>query len=108
MTTIPHDDCICNVQCPDEPQCACMWIYDEERCECLCGPDIKVDRRVPPDAYVDLGVKDLELAALGRFLARLSTADVLVPALLGDDKVSLRLKRVQLKDAIKQAGLVLG
>ncbi|MFE5582302.1 hypothetical protein [Kitasatospora sp. NPDC056531] len=57
---------------------------------------------------MDLDVRDLKLSSLGKFLDGLSAADVLIPASLIDNKVSLSLKRVTLKDAVREAGLRLG
>jgi hypothetical protein len=68
-----------------------------------------VERRsLSQDALVDLDVRDLKLSSLGRFLDRLSADDVLIPASLVDDRVTLTLKRVTLKDAVREAGLRLG
>jgi hypothetical protein len=63
--------------------------------------------KLTPDTQIKLCAKEIDLSILGWFLGSLCTADVFIPALAVDRKVSLTLEGVRFDTAIKESGLVL-
>lgn len=107
---VPASDCTCSQQCPSLPSCACMYVYDSGYCECICSElteSVEEYPRLAPETEIRLCAREIDLAVLGWFLGSRCTAEVFIPALAADEKVSVSLERVRLDVAIREAGLVI-
>jgi hypothetical protein len=108
--------CTCATQCPDAAHCICLFIHDEGRCivECSGGGGTEVEiggATIEPaslDSQVQIDVRGVDLAKLGKFLGRQSDVrGLMIPALEAGRKVDLREEYTTLRDVIERTGLVI-
>jgi hypothetical protein len=102
-------DCTCDSECPGEDGCACIYSYDDEQCDCDCPGTIIIHPTptvLSRDARVAFNAKDCELAKLGEFLAKRSSAEVLIPASRARVKLSLQMQDTTFAEVLEAAGLV--
>lgn len=102
-------DCTCDNECPGESDCACLYSYEDEQCNCDCPgtiiihlPTLKLESRVA------FNTKGCELARLGEFLGKRSQAELLIPASRAREKISLQIEDATFADVLEAAGLVVG
>jgi hypothetical protein len=97
-----HD---CSTTCSDG--CGCVYVYDTEECRCSCfhsttgGSNLGLSL----SAKIDISVSQLPLGKLAAYLDRLAAKDVFVPASKVNKVVSLRMKAVPFRAALKALGL---
>jgi hypothetical protein len=106
---VSQENCNCEHLCPNDAQCLCVWNYDEERCIVDCSGTIvfQLDRLLAQDARIAINVRNVDLARLGEFLARVSSDEVLIPAsAVRDTVVEMSMYDTTLGDALREAGLV--
>ncbi|MET8405917.1 hypothetical protein [Streptomyces sp900116325] len=87
-----------------------MYVYDSGYCELICSEfaeSVEEYPRLAPETEISLCAKEIDLAVLGWFLGSRCTAEVFIPALAADEKVSVYLERVRLDTAIRKTGLVI-
>jgi hypothetical protein len=97
-----HD---CKIECPGG--CGCIYVHDTEECRCSCFKSTTGGSKVGLSlaAKIDISVSRLELGKIAAHLDRLTAKDVFVPASKVHKVVSLRMKNVPLRAAIKSLGL---
>ena len=104
---VSQENCNCEHLCPNDA-CMCCWDYDAERCIVECSGTIvfQLDRLLAQDARIDINVRNVDLARLGEFLARVCSDEVLIPASAVRDTVEMSMYDTTLGDALREAGLV--
>jgi hypothetical protein len=108
--------CDCASVCPHARHCAVMEILEpepgESRCVAFCDPDPEPSAArfvaLPLDTEVRIDTRNIELAALGEFLANFCEEDVLIPARSASKIVEFSDKNTTLGAVLERAGLVVG
>jgi hypothetical protein len=104
-------DCNCAQVCPDYGHCACMYIYEEDRCFCTCqdrpGP-LMVQPQFPTrlDDTVNFDLRGASLAEVGSLLADVVDADLYVPAHRLEERQEFFLEAVPLQMVISALGMI--
>jgi hypothetical protein len=105
-------DCVCAVVCPDYGHCACMYIYEENRCACTCqnrpGPlPLEVQAQFTRlDAMVNFDLRGATLSEIGSLLADLVDADFYLPAHRLEESQEFLLEAVPLQTIISALGVI--
>jgi hypothetical protein len=108
--------CDCASVCPNARHCAVMEILQPESgeswCVAICDPDPQPSAArfisLPLDAQVRIDTRNIELAALGEFLANFCGEEVLIPAKSATKIVEFSDKNTTLGAVLERAGLVVG
>jgi hypothetical protein len=107
-------DCNCATVCPDYDHCGCVYIYEEGRCHCICGPDPAgvvlagepVTLKAALDSRVDVTARGASVGELGALLAAVTNAEIFVPASRLDERRELYLEDVSLDTVVRELGLM--
>jgi hypothetical protein len=103
--------CDCADQCPNSTFCMCVFTYDDGVCNCECTGPITIGADKPKlslYARVDVSVREVDLVNLGVFLDKFCDAELFIPALKGNTKVSFTIKDLTLGKVVENAGLLIG
>ena len=104
------DGCVCDLVCPRNTSCACIYVIDVGSCTCECsgrgGGSYDSGRGLSLDTPVSVNATGISLSRFGAFLNGLCDAEILIPAASVRKRVSLTLKDTTLEAVIRKAGLV--
>ncbi len=115
MASIGHDQCNCRTLCPGAVECALVWIYDSGECHGYCETKVPAATRdhgdavvakVALDSRIDLDVRGGSLGSVGRLIARVTEAQIFVPADRIDEQRTLYLSDVSLETVVRELDLM--
>jgi hypothetical protein len=115
MASIGHDDCNCATLCPGSVECALIWIYDTGVCHGYCDFKAPAARRDHGDAVaakmaldsrIDLTMRDVSLGSVGSLIAKITDAQIFVPADRIDEQGTLYLIDVSINAAVQELELM--
>ena len=115
MASIGHEQCNCHTLCPDAVECALVWIYDTGECHGYCETKVPAAKRdhgdavvakVALDSRIDLDVRGGSLGSVARLIAKVTEAQIFVPADRIDEQRTLYLTDVSLGAAVRELELI--
>ena len=102
-------DCKCATLCPGYDDCACVYVYEDDHCQCHCedidSPQTQ-EQFARFDATINLDIRGASLGKVASLLARVADADLYVPAHRIEEQNNILLEAVPLHAAITQLGLL--
>lgn len=87
-----------------------IWIHDKQQCWVLCQGSGSIANAGGPrlglEATVSVEAKAVERAKLAEFLASICSVELLIPAVLATEKITLTMPKTTLGEFIDRAGLI--